>query len=122
MRKLMIVPALAGLFLLLPAREASAFNSYIATWRANYPAACTDLYQLAQSCTLCHGSGFSLNAYADDLAANGMDYDVVGLLDSDGDSRTNDEEINLDCTEPADAASPVEAATWGNLKALFAQE
>jgi hypothetical protein len=119
---MMIVPALAGLFLFLPNREASAFTGYIAAWRANYPAACTNLYQLAQSCTLCHGAGFSLNAYGDDLAANGIDYDLVGLLDSDGDGRSNDDEINVDCTEPADAASPAEAATWGNLKALFTEE
>jgi len=122
MRKLMIVPALAGLFLLTPVREAMAWGSYITTWKAAYPEACEALNDLADSCMLCHGAGFSFNPYAQDLDANGMNFALVGLLDSDGDGRINDDEINLDCTEPGDAASPAEAATWGNLKALFAQE
>ena len=113
------VLALAGLFLFLPAAEASAYNSLIAPWRANYPDACATLYSLAQNCTLCHGGGFSLNPYGSDLAANGVNFALVGLLDSDGDGRTNDQEINLDCTRPADEASPTTSSTWGNLKSLF---
>lgn len=114
-----VVLALAGLLLFLPALEASAYNSYIAPWRANYPAACATLYSLAQNCTLCHGGGFSLNPYGQDLQANDVNFALVGLLDSDGDGRTNDQEINEDCTRPADEASPTAPSTWSSLKALF---
>ncbi len=116
MRKFIIVPVLAAL---LSAGEASAYSGYVADWREYYPDACTTLYEQAQSCTLCHGAGFSLNAYGDDLASNGVNFAVVGLLDSDDDGRSNDDEINLDCTLPADATSPSESSTWGSVKALF---
>jgi hypothetical protein len=119
MRKLILVPAVAGLLALLPSGRAAAYGSYVDTWRTHYPEACSTLYQMAQNCTLCHNSGFSLNAYADDLASNGIDFTVVGLLDSDSDGRTNDQEIRHDCTAPADAVSPAEDSTWSQVKALF---
>jgi hypothetical protein len=119
MRKPIIVPVLVCLLAVLAAGEAPAFSDYVSTWRAYYPAACTTLYQRAQNCTLCHNAGFSFNAYGDDLASNNVNFATVGLLDSDGDGRINNDEINHDCTVPADAASPAEEATWSSVKALF---
>ncbi len=119
MRKLILVPVLCGLLMTLPAKEAPAEESFIASWRAYYPEACATLYQRAQTCVLCHTSGFGLNEYGADLANNGVNYAVVGLLDSDGDGRTNNQEINLDCTDPADDTAPGETFTWSSVKALF---
>ena len=119
MRKSLGVIVRAGLVLLATAGCASAYDDFIATWRANYPAACNTVYELAQDCTLCHGGGFSLNPYGADLADHGVNYDVVGLLDSDNDGRTNDEEITIDCSAPGDATSAGDGATWSAVKALF---
>ena len=48
-----------------------------------------------------------------------MDFASIEGDDSDGDGRTNGEEINVDCTLPGDPASPVDQDSWGSLKALF---
>jgi hypothetical protein len=68
---------------------------------------------------LCHAGVPSLNAYGSDLA--GTNPLAIENLDSDGDSKTNGQEINTDCTLPGDASSvlPVEDLTWGAIKVLF---
>ena len=50
----------------------------------------------------------------------GVEVDAVGCpVDSDGDGRTNGQEILSDCSAPGDAVSASEAATWSAIKALF---
>ena len=99
-----------------------AYTGIGSDWRDFYPDSCQDLQDAttsAQSCVLCHYTGFGLNPYGDDLKEAGMDFAAIESTDSDGDGRTNGEEINVDCTLPGDPASPVDQDSWGSLKALF---
>jgi len=60
------------------------------------------------NCETCHlGAGGTLNDFGEDFLANGIEYDdTLGLLDSDGDSYTNDEEFDANpVTNPGDASS-----------------
>jgi len=111
--------ALAAVMLVIGPPAAMAFGSIADDWQAEYPDACQDLQDAAVSCNLCHATGFALNPYGSDLADNGRDFAVIEPLDSDGDGRTNLQEIMLDCTLPGDAAAPVDDATWSNIKTLF---
>ncbi len=93
-------------------------------WRTQYPDACQILLDAtleANDCVLCHFAGGSnLNPYGWDLASTGLNFVTIEGFDSDGDGRTNGEEILLDCTFPGDVTSvPVEAETWSGVKALF---
>ena len=90
-------------------------------WLADFPDVCPDLVEAANNCTLCHGDAFALNDYAQDYKDFGEDWLVIQSRDSDQDSRTNEQEILLDCTLPGDPASVVanEGYTWGGIKALF---
>ncbi len=86
-------------------------------WLAAYPDACETLRNAANSCVLCHDPVPSLNSYGsdwDEFSRGGSEN-----IDSDGDSRTNLQEIR-ECTLPYDANStPVVTSTWGAIKALF---
>lgn len=118
MRRLITaIAVLAFCVLLAPADEAAAYSGILSDWNTQYPDACADLQSL--NCNLCHGGGFSLNSYGADLAAAGNDFAAIEAADSDGDGRTNGQEINEDCSAPGDAASPVEPATWASIKSLF---
>ena len=121
-KKLTIIACLVLISMSFQANEATAFNGLASAWRANYPAACQTLQDAttdSQGCVMCHTSGFGLNPYGDDYNQNDRDFAAIEELDSDGDGRTNGEEINDDCTLPGDQASPVDADTWGGIKALF---
>jgi hypothetical protein len=123
MKKTMII-TFSLVFCLMGAigTQALAFNSIGNNWAAAYPDVCQELQEArtnAQGCVLCHGGGSSLNAYGQDLADNNRDFAAIANFDSDGDGRTNNEEILNDCTLPGDQASPVDVDTWGSIKALF---
>lgn len=103
------------------ANPAAAFNGIGRDWRDQYPDVCSTLTTASQDCSLCHiEGGFDLNPYGSDLANANNNFLAVEALDSDGDGRTNGQEISQDCTLPGDAASvPVRTATWSSIKALF---
>jgi hypothetical protein len=120
MRKFIGTLAVLAFCVILAAGEqAAATNTVKNNWLAQYPDVCSELVARANDCSLCHGGGFSLNAYATAIRDNSFDFEAVESLDSDGDGRTNGEEILNDCTAPGDETSPVDAATWSALKALF---
>jgi len=103
--------------LVLVSTGSLADNSLRRDWLDTYPDACQDLVNAANSCILCHTSVPNLNDYGDDIAQFG----IVGSegRNSDGDWRTNINEIG-DCTLPGDPASvPVDHITWGAIKRLF---
>ncbi|MBD3222305.1 hypothetical protein GF314_13790, partial [bacterium] len=66
-------------------------------WLRHYADACTPLRVAAKDCSLCHITVDDLNPYGDDLADVGNLPWLVEDLDSDGDGRTNGDEI-VDCT------------------------
>ena len=106
----------------LASTQALAFNGIARDWRDFYPDACQELQDAtlnANNCVLCHTAGFGLNAYGVDVNDANNDFLSIEDLDSDGDGRTNGEEINLDCSLPGDAVSPADTDTWGGIKVLF---
>jgi hypothetical protein len=119
--------AILALALCLPAAlagSATANDTIAADWRTQYPAACQTLIDAtfeAGSCLLCHNpGGASLNPYGSDLAGLAVNFVVAESFDSDGDGRTNGQEILLDCTLPGDFASvPAESRSWSAVKALY---
>lgn len=106
----------------LASTQALAYNGIGRDWRNNYPDTCQDLQdatQNANDCVLCHTGGFGLNSYAEDLKDANLVFADIEDMDSDGDGRTNGEEILIDCTFPGDMVSPADTDTWGSIKALF---
>lgn len=106
----------------LSATQVLAWTGIGNDWRANYPDTCPELQAAttnATNCVLCHTSGFGLNSYGEDVGDANNDFTSIEGDDSDGDGRTNGEEILIDCTMPGDAASPVDPSTWGSIKVLF---
>ncbi len=91
-------------------------------WRDNiYPDACQELVDAANTCILCHTDVPVLNDYGLDYLANNQDWVAIEVLDSDGDTVSNGQEINVDCTLPGDPTSvtPNDSQTWGAIKALY---
>ncbi|MEN8006817.1 MAG: hypothetical protein ABFS42_07350 [Candidatus Krumholzibacteriota bacterium] len=106
----------------LMAGQGLARNSIANDWRNFYPNSCQTLQDATtngQSCILCHTAGFGLNPYAQDLLNADLNFAAIESLDSDGDGRTNGEEINVDCSLPGDPVSPVDNDSWGGIKVLF---
>ena len=109
-------------FVGITASQGMAFTNIGDNWRSNYPDACQELQDAttnAQNCILCHTSGFGFNPYGRDLKEANNDFALIESMDSDGDGRTNGDEINLDCTLPGNPVSPVEIDSWGSIKVLF---
>lgn len=120
MRKLsVILGVLAFCVLMQPAHDATANTTIKNAMRVQYPDMCQDLVDMALDCTLCHNSDESLNAYGLDLQAAELDFVAIENVDSDGDGRTNIEEIGKDCSNPGDPVSATEPASWSLIKALF---
>jgi hypothetical protein len=106
----------------ITATPAMAYNSYGDNWRDYYPDSCQELQDATTNpmdCIMCHGAGFSLNPYGQDFKEADRDFAAIESFDSDGDGRTNGEEILIDCTLPGDAISPADLNIWGNIKALY---
>ena len=119
-----LVISMVACILMTGIGSAAAYNGIGADWRAQYPDACQTLQDAtlnANDCILCHNSGSSaLNPYGSDLASMGNNFVAIESFDSDGDGRTNGQEINLDCTLPGDVASvPDEDSSWSAIKALY---
>jgi len=123
MKRIIITGSLTLCLLVTLGGEGVAFNSIGNNWAAEYPGACQTLQDArlsAQSCVLCHTPGFGFNAYGADLEANGANFAAVANMDSDGDGRTNVQEILEDCTLPGDGTSvPVDADSWAAVKSLY---
>jgi len=98
---------------------ARAKSQYATAWKNAYPNACATLRNAATSCILCHTSVPDVNAYGDLLISNNLNYLGAASADSDGDGRTNGQEITEDCTLPGDLASPTAEWTWSTLKATY---
>ena len=121
LRNLMIF-SLVLCFVGLSTSQGLAFGDIGDAWLAQYPDSCQELQAAttgAQNCVLCHTGGFNFNPYGQDLKDNDNNFLLVEPMDSDGDGRTNGEEILNDCTFPGDSTSPVEVDSWGSIKTLF---
>jgi len=110
--------ALVGCMILFVPNAARATTGWMIAWLSEYPDRCQDLKDAAQSCTLCHSAGSTLNDYSKEM--ENLDFAVIEGIDSDGDGRTNGQEILEDCTLPGDPDSvPVKFDSWGAIKVLF---
>jgi len=119
-RTSLLAASLSICLLLCVAGAAMAKTTYATAWKAAYPNACTTLRNAATSCILCHTNNMpDVNAYGDLLVSNNRNYLGAASADSDGDGRTNGQEINEDCTLPGDLTSPTAEWTWGTLKATY---
>jgi hypothetical protein len=120
-KTILVTTSLALCLIGLSVGQANAFNGISRDWRDQYPDVCPTLTTASQACTLCHMDGSNdLNPYGDDVKAASYDFLSIEGTDSDGDGRTNGQEINLDCTLPGDASSvPADEVQWGQIKALF---
>jgi len=108
--------ALAGCMILFVPNAVHANGDWLSAWRGTYVDICPDL--ATTSCTLCHDGAPALNAYGAEMGS--MNFVAIEGIDSDGDGRTNGEEILQDCTLPGDSDSvPVEFDSWGAIKVLF---
>jgi len=106
--------------LTFPASSVLADVDIIAAWFTVYgESTCDDLIVSLGDCTLCHSPYPALNVYGEDMQDANNDPAAIGNMDSDGDGRTNDEEITNDCTMPGDVISAVEPMTWSLIKALY---
>ena len=122
MRKtILIIVSLSLCTLVFPNASALANSDITDAWLAFYPEACAELVSAAQSCILCHSSVPSLNPYGADSSAANNDFGSIEADDSDGDGRTNGEEILIDCTLPGDVLSPAEFFTWSHIKTLYGE-
>jgi hypothetical protein len=102
------------------AADLEAKPNFPGVWKALYPGACTELTAAADNCTLCHTwPSVVYNAYGQAYRDNGKNWVAIENMDSDGDGRTNIQEINQDCSFPGDITSPNETNSWAAIKALY---
>lgn len=119
-RQNLLIASLALCLLVAVAGSARATNSVRNNWTSYYPTACQTLKNAANACTLCHDAGGNIfNSYGDALIAANRSVSAVDGQDSDGDGRTNHQEIAQDCSFPGSLASPTDEPTWGTLKAIY---
>jgi hypothetical protein len=108
---------------MFPASSALADGGSAAVWVEIYfESTCPELLAAVADCSLCHTSIPSLNPYGSDMQANNNDPAAIGGDDSDGDGRTNDEEITEDCTLPGDATSAARPLSWSLIKTLYSYD
>ena len=123
MKRIVITGSLALCLLVTIGGESQAYNGIGTSWAAEYPGACQTLQDALadeQDCMLCHTSGFGLNSYGDDLDQANNNFSAIADMDSDGDGRTNLQEILDDCTLPGDGTSvPTESDSWAAVKSLY---
>ncbi|MBK6734873.1 MAG: hypothetical protein IPG61_12490 [bacterium] len=118
-KKNLLIASLSLCLLTYVAGTAAAKTAYVTPWKNAYPGACTTLKNAASACVLCHTDVPDLNAYGSLLQDNNRNYLGAGSADSDGDGRSNTQEITQDCTLPGDVASPNDDWKWGTLKATY---
>lgn len=89
-------------------------------WLRTYTTACDTLRAMAADCRLCHVTVAELNPYGLDLFDVGNQPLLVADLDSDGDGRSNGQEI-AECTPPGTFDVPLAdgGVTWGALKSRW---
>jgi hypothetical protein len=118
-RALIIVAA----FVFVPIVAAIAKSSYLTTFNNLYGT--TD--QTLDTCDTCHMNGYDRNPYGGDWESKLIQLDdqtqafrAIEGDDSDFDTYTNLQEITAG-TFPGNPLSslPVEASTWGKIKALY---
>lgn len=104
----------------LPPGTVRATQGMATTWQSDYAeTACAMVLAAAADCSLCHTAVPALNPYGQDVFDFGFGWFVIEPRDSDGDGRTNREEITIDCSLPGDATSPLEATSWSRIRALY---
>lgn len=122
-RKNLLIASLSLCLLTYATGTAQATGGIRTAWKNRYTTACSTLRSAADSCLLCHTSSNAdidnLNGYGQLLANNNRNYAAAESQDSDGDGRTNGQEILQDCTFPGDLTSPTETPSWGALKAVY---
>ena len=122
-RKNLLVASLSLCLLTYAAGTAHATPSVKNSWKTRYAAACATLRTAADQCLICHASSNAsidyLNSYGTLLLDNNHNFAAAEPVDSDGDGRTNVQEILTDCTLPGDNMSPTDGSTWGAIKSLF---
>jgi len=115
-----LIASLALCLLSISAGQVFAFGGIANSWRQQYPDVCPDLKAASQDCSLCHFPDDSFNPYGKAVKDANYNFLAIENDDSDGDGRTNGQEINLDCTLPGDAGSvPAKTVAWGQIKALY---
>lgn len=123
MKKLSVqVASLALCLLALAAGRVEATNSIKNNWNTYYSAtACATVKAAANACSLCHtpSNPYTMNGYGDTLIDTNRNFGTAAGVDSDGDGRTNGQEITQDCSLPGDQVSPSDTPTWGSLKATY---
>ena len=106
--------------LLLAVGSARATIGIANIWQLDYAeTSCSLVLAAAADCSLCHTTIPAVNVYGQDIADNGFGWFGIEPLDSDGDGRTNGDEIRIDCSLPGDATSPTESTTWSRIRALY---
>ena len=111
---------LLGLCLFLPTGVGMATSGIADIWQLDYAeTSCELVLAAAADCSLCHTSVPDVNPYGQDIADFGFGWFGIEPLDSDGDGRTNGEEIMIDCSLPGDATSPTAMTTWSRIRALY---
>jgi hypothetical protein len=118
--KPLIIACLALCLVGLSGTQSLAYRPIANAWKAQYVDVCPDLLAAADDCSLCHQPNMDRNPYGSDVAQANENFLAIEGLDSDGDGRTNGQEINQDCTLPGDSDSvPVSLTTWSHIKALY---
>jgi len=106
--------------LALPSGPVRATTGVATVWQMDYAeTACDMVLAAAADCSLCHTTVPAVNPYGQDIADFGFGWFGIEPLDSDGDGRTNREEIMDDCSLPGDATSPIGTTTWSRIRALY---
>lgn len=122
-RKNLLVASLSLCLLTYAVGTAQATSGIKNNWKTRYTTACATLRTTADQCLICHTTSNAdidnLNGYGLLLQSNGRNFAAAESADSDGDGRTNVQEILTDCTNPGDATSPTDEATWGTLKSIY---
>jgi hypothetical protein len=123
MRKpLSVLLCLCLCLLLLPFGSARATEGLAGAWQIDYAdLACSMLLEAAANCILCHTTTPETNPYGQDVADFGFGWFVLEGVDSDGDERTNGEEIYNDCTLPGYSATPTDTTSWSHIKARYSK-
>ena len=114
---------IVAVIVLIPFTIVFAKSRYLSTFNTLYGTADTRL----DTCGLCHENGYDRNAYGADWETKygqsgnqTQAYQAIEAMDSDNDSYTNIAEINALTFPGNDLSSlPVEAGTWGKIKALY---